>query len=172
MKPQNIKERRSTFLKFLLLFVLTMSLLIGAFYFDYKVPVKENIELRKSLRRMKQDQEFQQDFSQDMVALDRQIESLNTDTITGIRKMQVEQDIEQLLHKMLDEIPEQDSIFNASMYNNIVKVFFDNNDARKQLQQLKSDFGEGNELMDELTRNRELINDLKSQLLIERMKNR
>ena len=172
MKPQNIKERRSRFLKFLLLFLLTTALLLGAFYFDYKVPVKENEEMRKTIHRMERDQSFQKDFSKSMIQFDSYMEALKSDTISGLNELTVERKITDLLDKMVGDIPEQDSIFNAGMYNKIIKVFFDSNDLRKELKQMKEDFGEGNQLRDELLQNRKLIDDLKKELQHERLRNR
>ncbi|MGB0789418.1 MAG: type VI secretion system TssO, partial [Marinirhabdus sp.] len=43
MKAKNQKARRSSFLKFLLLFVVTLLIVVTAFFFDFKImPFKEN----------------------------------------------------------------------------------------------------------------------------------
>mgnify|MGYP003672431991 FL=1 len=66
MKPKNTKDRRNSFLKFLLLFLLTTGTIITAIFFNFKVPAKENALLKEQSKMVKKEMDFQSKFSKEM----------------------------------------------------------------------------------------------------------
>ena len=62
MKPKNIKERRNSFLKFLLLFLITSATIVTAIFFTFKVPIKENNTLKAQAKRINRELTFQNSF--------------------------------------------------------------------------------------------------------------
>jgi len=47
----NHKERNRAFLKFLFFFIISVWLIVGAIYFDMRIPYKENDVLREQVTR-------------------------------------------------------------------------------------------------------------------------
>jgi hypothetical protein len=74
MKPKNLKERRKTFLRFLLLFLLTVASILTAVYFNFRVPKKENKLLKTKVRIVKKEMEYQNNFFKEMKSIKNMID--------------------------------------------------------------------------------------------------
>jgi hypothetical protein len=74
MKPLNSAERTNAFLRFLLLFIITVALIITVAYFSIQVPFKENERLRQDIGRIKSERQLAESFN---VAVKEVAEELN-----------------------------------------------------------------------------------------------
>ena len=75
MEVLNKKERAVSFLVFLCVFGITLFVIIGAIFFDYYLPWKENSELKKENEVMSREFLFQEDFAKNMEDLKSSIDS-------------------------------------------------------------------------------------------------
>ena len=77
MKAKNSKERRSSVLKFGVLFIVTIALIVVALFFDFNiVPFKENKVLRDRVASFDKSEKFEKDFSKGMLKIEKLIDSL------------------------------------------------------------------------------------------------
>lgn len=63
MKPLNQAERTNAFLRFLLLFIITVALILTVVFFSVKVPFKENEQLRQDMARIKSERQLSESFN-------------------------------------------------------------------------------------------------------------
>lgn len=134
MKPKNTKERRNSFLKFLLLFVATTATLITAIFFTFKVPVKENNLLKDQAKRIKKELEFQGDFYTRMNKVKNMLDSLD---VPGQNVSYLNQLIGKDLAEMQKSIPRKDSTYKYDMYTNVVDLYVQIQDMKNKLHKLK-----------------------------------
>lgn len=120
MKPKNSKERRSAFFKFLALFVITMLAILFAVYFNFKVPNKENAILKADAKAIEKEMEFQNNFSEQMMAIKGMIDSLD---IPGQNVSYQNSQISRKLVDLQEAIPTKDSTYRYDMYTNIVNTY-------------------------------------------------
>lgn len=115
MEILNKKERTSSFLLFLFMFVITVGILFTAFFYSYKLPWKENAVLRKENQKMQYEFLYQKKFINALEKIDKQIDSLDT-----VREgwFFVEQSIIKNLIDLRSDIP-KDSLDDRSMYENL-----------------------------------------------------
>ncbi len=138
MKPKNVKERRNSFLKFLLLFLVTVATIVTAIFFTFKVPTKENDLLKGEAKRIKKEVEFQNNFSDEMNNVKRMIDSLNKPgTNIPLQTSSINNKLVDM-HKM---IPTKDSTYRYDMYQNIVKTYSDLQEAKDRLRALRDSEG-------------------------------
>lgn len=160
MKPKNSKERNSSFLKFLLLFLVTTGTAIGAVYFNYRVPTHENQLLREQEKSIKAEMEFQSNFYEEMRNLKNLIDSLD---VPGQNLPLQNSTISNKLVEMKNSIPTQDSTHLYDMHMSIVDLFADlqvikgNNidlrDAESIIEDLEEDLKECKRELKEAERN-------------------
>jgi len=122
MKPKNSKERRSAFLKFLALFVVTVLAILFAVYFNFKVPNKENSLLKAEVKSVESEMEFQKNFSKEMESIKHMIDSLD---VPGQNLPYENSLISTKLVDLQKTIPTKDSTFRYDMYNNIIATYVD-----------------------------------------------
>lgn len=134
MKPKNIKERRNSFLKFLLLFLITSATIVTAIFFTFKVPLKENNSLKSQAIRINKELVFQNSFSKSMDKVKGMIDSLD---VPGQNVEYLNQLIGNNLADMQKSIPRKDSTYKYDMYSNIVNLFLDIQDMKGDLRELK-----------------------------------
>ena len=134
MKPKNVKERRNSFLKFLLLFIVTVGTIVTAVYFNFKVPTKENDLLKQEAVSIKKEREFQNDFSNEMLGVKKLFDSLN---VPSTNKNYVNTLISSKLADLQKKIPIKDSTYRYDMYVNIVKLNLDLLNAKERLYELR-----------------------------------
>jgi hypothetical protein len=79
MKPSNQEERKKAFMNFLLFFMLTIGVILTSVFFSFKVPLKENDQLRAEALRMDNERvilsQFETKMQQTMTMLDTLNES-------------------------------------------------------------------------------------------------
>ncbi len=134
MKPKNVKERRNSFFKFLLLFLVTVGTIVTAVYFNFKVPSKENELLKDQAKVIEKEIDFQSDFSEQMESIKRMIDSLET---PGVNIPFQNNLISKKLVNLQEKIPVKDSTYRYDMYTNIVSLFAELQETKDKLRDLK-----------------------------------
>ncbi len=134
MKPKNVKERRNSFLKFLLLFLVTVGTIVTAVYFNFKVPNKENELLKNQAKSIEKEIDFQSDFSEQMGNIKHMIDSLDT---PGVNIPFQNNLISKKLVNLQEKIPVKDSTYRYDMYANIVSLYAELQETKAKLRDLK-----------------------------------
>ena len=123
MKPKNSKERNSSFLKFLLLFLVTTGTAVGAVYFNYRIPSHENELLRTQAKSIDTDMKFQSNFFQEMKVLKSLIDSLD---VRGQNIPLQNSEISDKLVQLKNSIPTKDEESHLyDMHMSIVDLYAD-----------------------------------------------
>lgn len=121
MKAKNRKARRSSFLKFFLLFIVTVLIIVVALFFDFKImPFKENKVLRAEAVQIEKEVKFQEGFSEDIKKLKGMVDSLD---IPGQNRAFLNSMLSAQIVKLQEKIPVKDSTYRYDMYNNIIWSF-------------------------------------------------
>lgn len=155
MKAKNTKARRSSFLKFLLLFVLTVSIIVVAFYFDFKVmPFKENKVLRTHVTQVEKEVRFQEGFSEDIKTLRGMVDSLD---IPGQNRAFLNSMLSAQIVKLQEKIPVKDSTYRYEMYNNIIWSF-------AEIQKLKDQLSSYSDVEERINEYKEALDKTRSEL--------
>lgn len=89
MKPKNSAERRKALLKFVAMFLVTMIVVVGAVYFNFKVPQQENSQLRDKVERFEAQAAFQQQFYEESRMIKRKIDSITLDEGLELERRQI-----------------------------------------------------------------------------------
>lgn len=134
MKPKNAKQRTNSFLKFLLLFIVTVGTIITAIFFNFKVPKKENEVLKTQAKAIKREMEIQNEFSNGMIGVKKLFDSLD---VPGSNKKFLNTLISDKLVSLQAIIPTKDSTYRYDMYTNIVKLNLGLLDAKERLHELR-----------------------------------
>ncbi|WP_346882947.1 type VI secretion system TssO [uncultured Algibacter sp.] len=134
MKPKNSKERRNSFLKFLLLFLVTVGIIITAVFFTYKVPNKENTLLKEQAKAIEKEIEFQKGFYKETVSVKSMIDSLD---VPGQNIDFQNSLISKKLAALQGKIPTKDSKINFDLYNNIINMYVELQVTKDKLRDLK-----------------------------------
>lgn len=139
MKPKNSSERSSAFYKFLILFLVTTSTVVGAVYFNFKVPKQENSLLREQAQVFDDDLKFQKGFYKEMQSLLVMIDSLEKPgTIVDFEASQ----ISSRLAALSSTIPGKDSTNLSDMNQEIIKLLLELKNDKVKLYQLRNAQGE------------------------------
>ncbi|WP_452226435.1 type VI secretion system transmembrane protein TssO [Lacinutrix cladophorae] len=134
MKPKNSKDRRASFFKFLALFAVTITAILFAVYFNFKVPNKENAILKNQVKSVEKEMVFQDGFSNEMKSIRNMIDSLG---INGTNMAYQNNLISAKLVDLQKTIPTKDSTYRYDMYTNIITVYAELLEGKMQLHQLK-----------------------------------
>ncbi len=134
MKPKNTKERRNSFLKFLLLFLVTVGTIVTAVYFNFKVPSKENALLKNEAKNIEKEMNFQDDFSKQMTSIKRMIDSLD---VPGQNISYQNSLVSKKLVDMQGQIPTKDSTYRYDMYTHIINLYVELQETKDKLRDLK-----------------------------------
>ncbi|GEQ86175.1 hypothetical protein ULMS_16830 [Patiriisocius marinistellae] len=122
MKPKNSKDRRSAFLKFLALFVVTVGMVVAAVYFNFRVPTKENDLLRAESKFLNEETKFQSNFYKDMEKVKAMIDSLD------VPGAQIDYESKMISSKLVDmqkSLPTKDSTYLYDMHSSIVDMYLE-----------------------------------------------
>ena len=160
MEVLNKKERTSSFLLFLLMFLITVGLLFTAFFFSYKLPWKENEVLRTQNKKLQYEFLYQKKFITSLKNIDKQIDSLD---IVNEGYFFVERSIIKDLINLRGEIP-KDSLDNRSMYENLILTYNKLVDAKRDLKQVKNARDNIKELEKEVEQYQSDVNTLNTAL--------
>lgn len=156
MKPKNLKERRGRFLKFILLFLLTVATIMALVFFNFRVPKKENSLLKAQAKSIKKETEFQNGFSKKMKTLRNMIDSLD---VPGQNISFQKSLINSNLADLQKTIPTKDSTYKYDMYIGIVKLYSDLVQSKDKLRDLKEAESTIAEYKDELESCRKTLTD-------------
>ncbi len=163
MQSQNKSERKSAFLRFLLFFIITVSLIVLAVYFGTRVPVKENNKLREKLEAYEM-----QDKTRDEIMAKIKIaySLLDTVNIAGLHTDIIDGRISQTI-KEIDAAVSKVETGNKSMYEKIIKALNDRQYDKKMLRST-ADFDERlvekDRLIEQITKNRDSWKERSEQL--------
>ncbi len=117
MKPLNTEERKKSFTSFLLFFIITVLLIIGAVFFGMQVPFKQNERMKAQVARQQQEQAFAESFSQKMNVTAGLLDSLNkAGTQTTIIDGLISNNIKEMNTSLLT-----DSGANTQLFQNMVQ---------------------------------------------------
>ncbi|MDC1161814.1 type VI secretion system TssO [Tenacibaculum sp.] len=167
MKPKNIKERRNSFLKFLLLFVATIAMILIAVFFTFKIPVKENEILKDQAGRIEKELKFQDTFSKSMTRVKRMIDSLD---VPGQNISYQNSLISSKLVEMQKIIPRKDSTFKYDMYSGVVGLYVEIQKNKNRLRELKDAESIIEEYKEALEKSKTEYKQLERDLMIARQK--
>lgn len=168
MQPINTDERRNTFLRFLLLFLVSVVIITTTVFFSIQVPFKQNDQLRKDMTLVEKEHEFSNKFINEMAGINAMLDTINTkasrpDLLDGAITENI---------KRLNIMVDADSIYNKALYKNVVITLSDLSAAKKQLRELAgkdANVGELQRQKEELSRQYQTaqteIMYLKNQLL-------
>ncbi len=133
MKPKNSKERRNSFLKFLLLFIVTVGFIIVTIFFTFQIPKKENSLLKEDLRSVQKERTFQEDFYLEMSRVKNMIDSLD---VPGQNFSYQNSLISDNLVDLQELIPTSDNNINYDLYKKIVTTLIELQESKKRLKGL------------------------------------
>lgn len=143
MEVLNKTQRRSAYWLFVLFFVITVSVLVTAVFFNAYFPFKENSLLKIENTRMKKEMETQNKFSFQLEKVKLAVDSIGMPKQNDFFNEKLALSI---LADMYKQLP-KDTLKNKNMYNNTIMTYKDLIDSKKQIKQLS-----GNQvLMDSLS---------------------
>ncbi len=161
MKPVNKSQRNKAFFLYILLFLITNSIVVGIVYFNYRIPDAENKYLHNKMDFLALKNEEQKDFLQKMNRVKSLIDTMDT---PGISREYIEQLISTELAVMRTNFAAKDSTYLSDMYNNVIVTYLELKVAKSQLNELedaKSDIDTYVETIDKLNeRIKEVERDL------------
>lgn len=120
MEVLNKPERRTSFLIFLLFFIITMGIILVAVYFDFYIPKKELAHLRAENHKMQTEFDFQAKFADKLEEVKSFTDSLGVKGQDFYYNQQLANDGIIDLQKM---VPPGDSLVRNNMYDNMVLAY-------------------------------------------------
>ncbi len=134
MKPKNSKERRTSFLKFLALFAVTVGMIVTAVFFTYSVPRKENAQLREVTKVREAGMVFQKDFYDEMQIVKSMIDSLD---VPGQDTNYQNSLIGDKLVDLRKTIPTKDNTHLYDMHISIIRLYSELKISKNKLNELR-----------------------------------
>src|SRR5687768_18381818 len=125
----NSAERRRAFLRFLLFYIITTALIVGAAFFGIYVPFKQNQQLQDQLNVVQREKEFDKQFFTLMQETKSLLDTVNS---AGPSIDVIEGRIAQKIQEM-DAILNKDSISGKRIYSQVVQYFTDAKNDKKTL---------------------------------------
>jgi Type VI secretion system, TssO len=122
-KPLNTTERNSAFWKFFLFFLISVAMVTAALYFDFRMPVKENLILKEKAEQMKILNLQQEEITNTLIVVKNLIDSANKPGANSIL-------LKELADKKLGDLSKLnigDSSIQKKMNIEIIKVYTDYN---------------------------------------------
>jgi hypothetical protein len=83
-KPINITEHNASFIKYLIFFILTLTMAVCAVYFNFKLPNKELKLLRKRDEQFRTQQLNQENYKRTLIDIMQTLKSLDSNNNSGI----------------------------------------------------------------------------------------
>jgi hypothetical protein len=135
MKPLNSAERTNAFLRFLLLFLITVALMITVIFFSIQLPWVENNQLRDQVVKLQREKESSEAFGKDMKEAQLALKNYtNKDELSVATQAKVQNGIDKLRDRVR-KIPNGEN----SMYELIVENLTELNEAKRKLKDAKLD---------------------------------
>lgn len=117
MKPVNVQERRKTFQRFLLFFVLTMAVIMATIFFGIRIPYKENSKLQEQLAMVEKENQFKEDFARTMSETQSLLDTVNQDAArSGLIDGRITQKIQEM-----DAMLGKNEVGAKTIYSQIIK---------------------------------------------------
>lgn len=160
MEILNNKERRKSFLLFLLMLIITFSILTLGMFFNNKLPWKENEILRKENRQIQYELKYQKRFIKELVTLKKAIDSLDKAT-EGYHF--IEKSIISDISKLEERIP-RDSLKNLALFDDIMLIYKKLINAKSMIKKMDNSKNKINKLNETIQDNENDIEQLERAL--------
>jgi len=138
MKPKNSKERQSSFFRFLGLFLLTVITILVAVYFNFKIPSKENKQLREQATIINKDIKFQNEFYNNMKVINNLLDSLNSIKDSEVYVDVLKKSIIERLYDLEKTIPTNYSTNRFDFYMDITSLYTELLEGKVKLRSLSN----------------------------------
>jgi len=168
MEILNKKERRNSFLLFVLIMIVTIGTLIAGLFFNNKLPWKENTILRKDIKQIRYELNYQQRFLDELKQMNIAIDSLDKSDENYIF---IEKSINYDLVDLRKRIP-KDSLKNYNLYDNMVLNYKKLIDAKSILKKMENSKDQIDKLNETIQENEKDIEELERALEISQRLNR
>ncbi len=129
----NSKERNQAFLQFLLFFLVTTGLIVGAVYFNFAVPETEKNYLREEVKRSRADLTQQQNFIANMLEAKKFLDSLNK---PGVNTEMINSELTERITGMNKTRFPDDTSSYGKLNNAVITAYIDIQASKKQLNTL------------------------------------
>jgi len=129
MQPQNVKERKSAFSRFLILYIITTAIIIGAVYFGMQVPFQQNKKLKEQMAIIEKERDFGQLFFTQLRSAKGLLDSVNK---PGVQAELIDGQIDSKLQQ-LTAMVEKDSVSSKQLYQELIKTYFEIKDDKKRI---------------------------------------
>lgn len=129
MKPINTEERKKTFQRFLLFFIITMAVIMTTIFFGIRIPYKENSKLQEQLAMAEKENHFQNDFAKSMAEAQSLLDTVNQDAAkSGLIDGRITQKIQEL-----DALVNKNEVSSPTLYAQIIKAMNNTQSDKKGL---------------------------------------
>jgi len=169
MKPKNIKERRSGFFKFVLLFTLVTITILWSVFFNFRIPKIENNLLKTRSKNIERDMKYQKQFAEEMISSKKMLDSFNT---PGQNRLYLNSLLSSKLVDLQRSIPRKDATYRYEMYTTIIETLVNLQDSKNELKSLSESKKLIKEYRTELERTRQELKETKRDLDILRISSR
>ena len=129
MKPLNTEERKKSFTTFLLFFIITIALIVGAVYFGIQIPFAQNARLKEQVARFQKENAAAESFAQKLAATKGLLDTVNKN---GVQATVIDGQILDNI-KALNSMVGSDSSANKQLYQTMVQCLDNQQIALKQL---------------------------------------
>lgn len=131
MKPLNTEERKKSFITFLLFFIVTIGVVVGAVYFGMQVPFKQADRLKEQVATFQRENALAEAFAQKMAETKALLDSVNKN---GVQATIIDGQITENI-KRLNALVDNDSSANKQLYHSMVQSFVDLQIAKQGLRE-------------------------------------
>lgn len=131
MKPQNKMERSRAFMRFLLFFIVTISLVVVVIFFSIEVPHAESDKLRHKIAALQRESESTANFNE---LMEEAMDELNKFSVITESPVAVNQRVQlkiNAMEKLLRQIPNSEN----SIYHLTIRNMSELNQAKYKLSQ-------------------------------------
>ena len=129
MQPQNVKERKSAFSRFLILYIITTAIIICAVYFGMLVPFQQNKKLKEQMAIIEKERDFGQLFFTQLRSAKGLLDSVNK---PGVQAELIDGQIDSKLQQ-LTAMVDKDSVSSKQLYQELIKTYFEIKDDKKRI---------------------------------------
>jgi len=161
MKPLNKKERSKAFINFIWMFLFTSLLIVGAVYFDFRVPLKENKVLKKDNTKLRKEYDFQMQFIGGVKDVKINLDSINME---GQNVFFLEQLVSRKLATMKEAIPSDGIAEQKAYYDYVIQLCLELQTAKRELRDLQGMKTMINDYKENLQRYKDEFNQAKRDL--------
>ena len=134
MKSLNKKERNKAFINFIWMFLFTIILIVGAIYFDFRVPLKENKVLKADNSKLRKEYDFQMEFINGVRDVKSNLDSINME---GQNVFFLEQLVSRKLATMKESIPGDGLAEQKAYYDYVIQLCLELQTAKRELRDLQ-----------------------------------